>query len=47
MPRFRPLHFLFCTIQAFLCGPFSIPTIAKQPNIVWIIVEDMSANFGC
>ncbi len=32
----------------FLCGLLStIAQAAERPNIVWIIVDDMSPNFGC
>lgn len=45
----RPFHFVFL---AFLvaCSALSVaqsPPKQTRPNIVWIIVDDMSANFSC
>ena len=31
----------------FACLPGKNSTAAERPNILWIVVEDMSANFGC
>lgn len=47
MHRVRPLQILLGAILLLAFGSCATPTLAKQPNIVWIIVEDMSANFGC
>ncbi|MCI0705835.1 MAG: sulfatase-like hydrolase/transferase [Planctomycetia bacterium] len=39
--------FLATTLVALLSGSATAAEPAKRPNIVWIIVDDMSANFSC
>ncbi len=39
----KPILLLF-TLLCALCG---ISRAAEKPNIVWILVDDMSANFSC
>lgn len=34
-------------LLAFLCGPVSAADTPPRPNILWILVDDMSANFSC
>ena len=45
--RFSPL--LATALLVLLAGPRNAPLAAEQdrPNIVWIVVEDMSLPFGC
>lgn len=45
MPRFLRLTLL---LTSALCLPLaSLPAAAPRPNILWIIVDDISPNFGC
>lgn len=39
------MRFLTAILLACCCS--SASAASRQPNIVWIVVEDMSANFGC
>lgn len=43
------LRSLICAVVLALAAPHASPAVAEQarPNIVWIIVDDMSANFSC
>ena len=45
--RFSPL--LATALLVLLAGPGNAPLAAEEdrPNIVWIVVEDMSLPFGC
>ena len=38
------LVFLLCMLLCAMCG---LSRAAEKPNIVWILVDDMSANFSC
>jgi arylsulfatase A-like enzyme len=38
---------LFLTVGLLVAGPALAAAPPKRPNIVWIFVDDMSANFSC
>ena len=38
---------LFLSLVATCFPSLSTQALTTRPNIVWIVVEDMSANFGC
>ncbi len=45
-PNFRPRFALACCAIAFaITAP--IAHAAQRPNIVWFVIDDMSANFSC
>lgn len=43
----RMLRWLCCLLVAVLSAGFVSATEPTRPNIVWIFVDDMSANFSC
>jgi len=49
MVSFRFLHLLAAALPVLLSGPGTARLAAEEdrPNIVWIVVEDMSLPFGC
>ena len=49
MATLRFSHFLAAALLVLLAGPGNDRLAAEQdrPNIVWIVVEDMSLPFGC
>ena len=42
----NPLTKVLLTILLAVCG-LPNPTKASRPNILWIVVDDMSANLSC
>ena len=36
-----------CGVATLLLLGFAATARAERPNILWIIVDDMSANFSC
>jgi len=49
MKRLAPLLCSFAACAAAFVGPASTSAAApaERPNVVWILVDDMSANFSC
>ncbi len=48
--RFKPGVILLTSLTVLFCFAgqvFAVEESAKRPNILWIIVDDMSANFSC
>jgi arylsulfatase A-like enzyme len=45
MPARTVLILLFCVLG--MAGVGQMSHAAKRPNVVWIVVDDMSANFSC
>ena len=47
LSKFTPKHPLSLFIAMLAAGLASATASAARPNILWIIIDDMSANFSC